>query len=87
MQIQGDMTLNCELMTRRMGRDEFRGLDEEGKSRLREAASDWRLLVQFDSDDRLNWLWSDAGMIYFWARQQDIEACNFENTWAILQCG
>lgn len=54
---------------------------------LSEGAKDWRLLLQFDSDDDLKVMWGDAGIIYFWIREQDARAGRFERAWVVLQCG
>ena len=47
---------------------------------------EWRLLLQFDSDDDLGIMWGDCGMIYFWIRESDIQAKLFNESWTILQC-
>jgi uncharacterized protein YwqG len=49
-------------------------------------ATDWQLVMQFDSEMSLNWEWGSAGRVYFMARRQDIEAGDFSNCWAVLQC-
>lgn len=49
-------------------------------------AAEWRLLLQLDSDDDLDWMWGDVGRIYFWIRDEDLQARRFEDTWCILQC-
>jgi uncharacterized protein YwqG len=42
--------------------------------------------MQFDSEESLDWKWGSEGRVYFMARRQDIEAGDFSNCWAILQC-
>lgn len=49
-------------------------------------ASNWRLLLQFDSDDDLGVMWGDAGVIYYWVEAPAALAGRFENAWVILQC-
>lgn len=53
---------------------------------LEKGAKDWRLLFQFDSDDDLDIMWGDCGMIYFWVQEQDARLNRFDNSWLILQC-
>ena len=47
---------------------------------------EWRLLLQLDSDDRAKMMWGDAGMLYFWMRQEDLAQRGFDQAWLILQC-
>jgi uncharacterized protein YwqG len=46
----------------------------------------WRLLLQLDSDDVPGWMWGDAGMLYFWIRDEDLARGDFTNVWTIMQC-
>ena len=48
----------------------------------------WRLLLQFDSedtDDGLGAMWGDCGLLYFWIEQQRLLEKDFSNTCAIVQ--
>ena len=57
---------------------------EENESRKN---SNWRLLLQIDSDERgPGWMWGDAGTIYFWIREKDVAARQFDDVWLIFQC-
>jgi uncharacterized protein YwqG len=86
-EIQGDMRLECQLVTNGIYCGGPSGYQDPRRAELEKGSSDWQLLTQFDSDEaRLGWMWGDVGRVYFWARQQDIEATNFTNSWAILQC-
>lgn len=53
---------------------------------LRAGASEWRLLLQLDSDEASDMMWGDSGMLYFWIREPDARAGDFSNAWMILQC-
>jgi len=36
------------------------------------------LLMQFDSDEGMNWLWNDCGMLQYWITPQDLKAHRFD---------
>jgi uncharacterized protein YwqG len=84
--IQGEMETECQLVTNGI----FCGLPEgyttSKAKRLRPGASDWRLILQLDSDERAGWIWGDDGKIYVWMREQDVRARRFDRCWTILQC-
>ena len=50
------------------------------------AKKEWKLLFQFDSDDDLDIMWGDLGMIYFWVERSKSKENNFEDVWLVLQC-
>ncbi len=50
------------------------------------AGTEWILLLQVDSDDDIGWMWSDAGMLYFWIRKDDLARRNFDHVWMIKEC-
>lgn len=49
------------------------------------SAEDWQLLLQVDSDDEAGMMWVDSGMLYFWIRQQDLQARIFDRVWLTMQ--
>jgi hypothetical protein len=49
-------------------------------------AGKWRLLLQLESDDTAGMMWGDAGRLYFWIRDEDLQAGRFDRTWTVLQC-
>lgn len=51
-----------------------------------DSAPEWRLLLQFDSDDDLGVMWGDGGRLYFGLRAADLQARRFERTQVIMQC-
>lgn len=85
--IQDSMERECQLASHGVycgGPDGYQG---ELAALLEPGAADWRLLLQVDSDEEsLGWLWGDSGRIYFWIRQQDLKALQFDKAWLILQC-
>ncbi|MEM9418505.1 MAG: YwqG family protein [Planctomycetota bacterium] len=53
-----------------------------------EAASDWVLLMQIDTDEPApGWMWGDVGAIYICIHKDDLAAGNFSNCRYTLQCG
>jgi uncharacterized protein YwqG len=87
--VQGDMRGECQLVTSGIyvGKPEaFQG--EHTQELLRAAPSEWRLLLQLDSDQGgPGWTWGDAGRVYFWIRRADLAAGAFDRSWLVLQSG
>ena len=81
-----DMEHECELVSHGIYCGDASHSNEPEVERLRDGAGDWRLLLQVDSDDDLDVMWGDAGVVYFWIREQDARAGRFENAWVVLQC-
>ncbi len=85
-QIQDDMRLECELVTNGINYGDPREAERPKVSELEPNAKQWRLLLQVDSDDDLGTMWADSGRIYYWIRQDALDARSFDRTWLILQC-
>lgn len=75
-----DMERDCEAMRIRLGADRRR----MSRAELRAGERDWRLLLQLRSDGE--WMWGDAGLLYFWVREEDARRGDFSAVWLILQC-
>jgi uncharacterized protein YwqG len=85
--VQGDdMELQCQLASHGLYCGDSSGYDDPRAGALEAGAGDWRLLLQLDSDDDVRVMWGDAGMIYFWIREQDARANAFDRAWLVLQC-
>jgi uncharacterized protein YwqG len=84
--IQNEMTMECQLASHGVYCGNASGYRSAEAQTLASGAADWRLLLQIDSDDTLGTMWGDGGRIYFWIRQQDLAARNFNDVWLILQC-
>ena len=67
--------------------DDSSGYDDPRAKTLEAGAKDWRLLLQMDSDDDLDVMWGDAGILYFWIQADEARRGDFSNAWMILQCG
>jgi len=101
--IQNSMAEQCELVSQGyyMGGSnppeglscppEPRTAEEQTQYRLagRQALQTWRLLFQMSEDiaDELDLMFGDCGSIYFYIREEDLQARNFDRVWLILQCG
>lgn len=46
---------------------------------------DWKLLLQFDTDDDIDVMWGDVGRLYFWIKESDARKGVFSHTCVILQ--
>jgi uncharacterized protein YwqG len=84
--IQGDMPLECQLVTNGLYAGNASGYKDPRRKELEPGSADWTLLLQIDSDDNAKMMWGDAGMLYVWIRHQDLASRNFDKAWIILQC-
>lgn len=48
-------------------------------------APNWRLLLQLDTDDDLEFDWGDTGRLYYAAREQDVLRGDFSGVWLDMQ--
>ncbi len=86
--IQNPMELECQLASNGVYCGDATGYRSAQAKALEPGAADWRLLLQIDTDeDGPGWCWGDAGRIYFWIKQQDLEARRFDDVWLVFQCG
>ncbi len=85
-QVQGDMTLECQLVSHGISTGSPEGFADPRRAALEKGADDWKLLLQVDSDAELGTMWGDSGRIYFWIRDQDLKKRDFSNVWLVLQC-
>lgn len=85
--VQGDqMELECQLVSHGVYCGDPSGYESAEGRRLAAGASNWRLLFQIDSDEELQSMWGDVGMLYVWVKGESAAAGDFENAWLILQC-
>jgi uncharacterized protein YwqG len=54
-------------------------------SQVNAQSASWRLLLQLDSDDSLEWAWCDGGRLYFSLRDSDAAQGRFDRSWLTLQ--
>jgi uncharacterized protein YwqG len=85
--VQGDwMELECQLASNGLYCGDGSAYKSDEGKRLAPGAKDWRLLLQFSSDEDLGVMWGDIGDLFFWVREQDAKTANFSDVWLILQC-
>jgi len=85
--VQGDhMELECQLVSNGLYCGDASGYQSERARQLESGASEWRLLLQLDTDDHLNVMWGDCGTLYFFIRESDARRGDFSNVWLISQC-
>lgn len=85
--IQNDhMELECQLASNGIDCGDAGAYQGEAARASAPGASEWRLLLQLDSDDVSDMMWGDLGRLYFWIRERDARAGDFTNVWMILQC-
>ncbi|PZO37748.1 MAG: DUF1963 domain-containing protein [Pseudanabaena frigida] len=84
--IQGDMQLECQLTSHGIHCDDASGYNSPIAKDQAAGASDWLLLLQLDSDDDVEMMWGDVGMLYFWIRKSSLQSKRFDEAWTILQC-
>ncbi|NLT55196.1 MAG: DUF1963 domain-containing protein [Actinomycetales bacterium] len=85
--VQGEMQLECQLVSNGLYCGNPSGYEGPRAEALREGAAAWRLLLQVDSEDDVGMMWGDAGRLYYWIRDEDLAAQNWDASWLILQCG
>jgi uncharacterized protein YwqG len=86
-QIQGEMQLECALVTAGIECGGPEGYRDPRMPALRKTAHEWRLLLQIPSASWANMMWGDGGSLFVWIRESDLRARRFDRTWVILQCG
>lgn len=84
--IQGDMQLECQLVSNGLNCGDGSGYRDARAEALRPGAADWRLLLQVDTDDAARMMWGDCGMLYWWMRDDDIRNARWDRAHLILQC-
>lgn len=81
-----EMDLECQLVTNGLYCGDPSGYNDPRAANLRAGAKDWSLLFQMDSDDDMELMWGDVGMIYFWVKREEARKLDFSNAWLIQQC-
>jgi uncharacterized protein YwqG len=81
------MRLECQLASHGLYCDNPSGYENPRVKLLEAGASDWRLLLQVDTDEQgPGWMWGDCGRVYYWMRAEDIRQQAWDTAWLVLQC-
>lgn len=83
--VQGDMQLECQLVTNGIFAGSPGGYGDPRVKDLEAGAQDWLLLYQADSDDDAGFDFG-LGRLYYWIRSDDLVARRFEKAWFVFQC-
>ncbi|MFC4700608.1 YwqG family protein [Glaciecola siphonariae] len=83
---EDSMEEECQLASGGIYCGDSEGYNSKQAKNLLGELLDWKLLLQFDSDDEIEAMWGDMGMLYFWVRESDANNCDFSKPWLILQC-
>jgi uncharacterized protein YwqG len=84
--IQGEMEIECELVTNGLYCGDPSGYNNPKAGALKPNAKNWRLLLQIDSNKENGMMWGDCGRLYFWIKVDDLRNKNFDKSWFSLQC-
>lgn len=85
--IQNDaMEEECQLASNGLYCGNVDDYNSDKAKELRNQKNDWKLLFQFDSDDDIDAMWGDLGMLYFWIKESDAKKAIFSDAWMVLQC-
>jgi uncharacterized protein YwqG len=85
--IQNTMELEAEMCRLGINYSDFELFTDDKKQNIQVEAAKWKLLLQIDSNDECNMMWGDMGRIYFWIKEEDLQARRFEKCWVSMQCG
>lgn len=86
--VQGDLRGECQLAANGLyAGDPDAFATPAAKELLPSAHATWTQLLQLDSDDTgTDWMWGDAGSLYFMIRREDLSVARFDRVWLVLQC-
>ncbi len=78
--LQDDMRIQCQLTS-----NGVTDINDPRASALEKGVKYWQLLLQIDSDEHAGMNWENSGMLYYWIREADLKAQQFDATWLVLQ--
>jgi uncharacterized protein YwqG len=84
--LQNSMEAECQLASNGIYCGDSHARNHPRASELLPGSTDWRLLLQIDSEDKAAMMWGDSGRLYYWIREADLRRRHFDDTWFVLQC-
>ena len=84
--VQGDPKLEAQLVSHGINCGTPTGYRRGEELGLWAGATDWKLLLQVDSDESAGMMWGDVGCLYFLIREQDLVRQAFHKVWLVFQC-
>ena len=84
--VQSDMQTECALVTAGHYCGSGQAYQDPALQAVRDTATDWLLLLQLGTDEKLGMNWGDDGQLYLWIRREDLRARRFDKAWLVLQC-
>src|SRR5262245_2144150 len=84
--IQGDPRYDAQLASNGVYYGDSSFKDDPRTLELLRGVNDWQLLWQIDSNDDLNMMWGDCGMLYVMVKREALRARDLSAPWLVLQC-
>lgn len=85
--VQGDMQHECQLASNGIYCGGSGYTTDPRAQALLSGSSQWRLLLQVDSQESIGMMRGDVGRLYWWIRDYDLKDGGWDNAWFVLQCG
>jgi uncharacterized protein YwqG len=80
------MQLECQLVAHGLYCGDASGYEDPRAQALEPGATDWRLLLQIDSEEDAGMMWGDSGRIYYWMTRDALAGRRWDEAHMILQC-
>lgn len=84
---QNPIWKECDVVSRGLPLGNSEQWNDPRVGALENTESDWRMLLQLDTDDDAGWMWGDVGTLYYALRQSVQRPAAFADAWMVFQCG
>jgi hypothetical protein len=85
-QIQGDIMLECAVVSDGVSYGDDEWVEDPGVPAWRDRSLEWRLLFQVPTMESSGMYWGSDGCLYFCIREADLRERRFDRAWMVLQC-